>query len=168
MRGRKRKPTALKRRQGNPGKRALNNKEPRMDPQIPSCPPHLKGEARREWNRTAELLRRIGLITLLDRAVLSAYCTAYADYVQACEQLNKSSAVIKGEEGGQYQNPWVAIKKRSMDQIVKIGSELGLTPSSRGRVQVAGLETEDEKEQRLFPNGPGHNTGTNGHKGTSK
>lgn len=149
-RGRKPKPAALKRRQGNPGKRALNQKEPRLDPRIPACPEHLQGEARVEWTRAAGELYRLGLITVLDRAVLAAYCSAWADYVAATKKLNRASAVLEGENG-QYQNPWVAIKKRSMDQMVKFGGELGLTPSSRGRVQVAGMESPDEKEDRLFP-----------------
>jgi P27 family predicted phage terminase small subunit len=153
IRGRKPTPAAVKRRQGNPGKRRLNKKEPRLQSRIPSCPKHLQGEARREWNRSAGLLRRLGVITELDRAVLAAYCTAYADYVEAVEHLNKTGAVKRSKKGGEYQNLWVPIKKRSMDQMVKFGSELGLTPSSRSRVQVGDLDTSEEKEKRLFPHG---------------
>lgn len=153
MRGRKPKPASVKRREGNPGKRALNKKEPQPDRRMPSRPKHLKDTARTEWERIAPVLWKLGVLTELDRTVLAAYCTAYGDYVEACEKVQRGGAVKRGSEGGEYQNPWVAIKKRSMDQMVKFAGELGLTPSSRGRVQVADLETNEEKEQRLFPYG---------------
>ena len=38
MAGRKPKPTALKKLEGNPGKRKLNNKEPVPDKGMPDCP----------------------------------------------------------------------------------------------------------------------------------
>lgn len=151
MRGRKPKPTALKQQQGNPGKRRLNRKEPQPERRIPSCPKHLKGAALTEWKRVAPVLWKLGVLTELDRTVLAAYCTAYADYVEACEHVQQRGAVIKARKGGEYQNLWVGIKKRSMDQMVKYAGELGLTPSSRGRVQVADIETNEEKEDRLFP-----------------
>lgn len=62
--------------------------------------------------------------------------------------------MIRGSKGGDYQNPWVAIKKRSMDQMVKFAGELGLTPSTRGRVQAADLVTSEEKERKYFPHAP--------------
>ena len=47
--GRKPKPTALKRLEGNPGKRPLNALEP-VPPTVPlQCPRHLLPEAKKEW-----------------------------------------------------------------------------------------------------------------------
>ncbi len=150
-RGRKPKPTAVKEREGNPGKRALNSKEPQPDVQIPTCPTHLKGEARREWTRITKILMRLRVITELDRGPLAAYCTAYADYVQAVNKLKAGGEVQTSENGGEYQSPWGAMKKRSMEQLVKIGTEFGLTPSSRVRLQVDDPDSLQEKERRLFP-----------------
>jgi P27 family predicted phage terminase small subunit len=151
MRGRKPKPTALKRRQGNPGKRALNNQEPQPELRIPTCPSYLQDEARREWQRIVKLLFRVGLVTELDRAALAGYCSAYADYVNAEREVRKHGAVIKSDEGGQYQSPWISIKRRALDQVIKFGAEFGLTPSSRVRLKVEGQDTLEEKEKRLFP-----------------
>ena len=64
------KPTALKRLQGNPGKRALNDSEPRPTATMPRCPTHLQGEARAEWRRVARGLHDAGLLTQIDRAAL--------------------------------------------------------------------------------------------------
>lgn len=153
MRGRKPKPTALKQLEGNPGKRAVNKKEPKPVSEIPSCPNHLQGIARQEWNRIVKELKALGMITKLDRAALAICCTAYADYVKACNKLKKEGEVIISEKGGMYQNPWVAIKKRSMDQIAKFYAEFGMTPSSRSRIQVDVNTPEEELEKMLFGGG---------------
>lgn len=152
MRGRKAKPTALKELEGNPGKRALNKKEPKPEVLIPSCPNHLKGVARQEWNRVTKELHALGLIARVDRAALAAYCTSYKDYVDAENALKREGVVIFSEKGGAYQNPWMGIKKRSMDQMVKFGAEFGLTPSSRVRLQVERPTEEDEMAGFLFGN----------------
>src|SRR5512138_3920234 len=107
MRGRKAKPTALKELEGNPGKRKLNYKEPKPEVVIPSCPNHLKGVARQEWNRITKELAKLKLITVVDRAALAAYCTAYKDYVRAENKLKTEGEVIFSIQGSAYQNPWV-------------------------------------------------------------
>lgn len=149
-RGRKPKPTALKLLEGNPGKRAINKQEPQPESVIPECPPHLKGVARTEWVRLTKELHELKIITRIDRAALAVCCTAWADYVKACDKLEKQGDVIISEKGGLYQNPWVAIKKRSMDQVQKFYAEFGMTPSSRSRVHVETPSEEDEIAGYLF------------------
>jgi phage terminase small subunit len=41
LRGPAPKPTAIKRLEGNPGKRKLNEMEPKMTVGVPECPDHL-------------------------------------------------------------------------------------------------------------------------------
>ena len=53
-RGRKPTPTALKVLEGNPGKRKLNDNEPRPEKKAPSCPKWLEPEAKKEWRRLAK------------------------------------------------------------------------------------------------------------------
>jgi P27 family predicted phage terminase small subunit len=144
------KPTALKELAGNPGKRALNNQEPKPASEIPVCPPHLKGVARTEWTRITKELHALGILSLVDRAALVAYCTAWADYVQACKKVEKEGAVAISDKGGMYQNPWVGIKNSSMDRLVRISSEFGMTPASRTRVKVDKPTEEDEMAGYLF------------------
>jgi phage terminase small subunit len=78
MRGRPPKPTHLKAITGNPGKRPLNEHEPRPKVEIPECPPELSPSAQREWNRLVDHLAALRLLTSLDRAALAAYCGSYA------------------------------------------------------------------------------------------
>jgi len=149
-RGRKPKPTEMKILEGNPGKRALNNKEPKTETAIPNCPAHLKGVAKTEWNRITKELFALGIVSKIDRAALAVCCTAWADYVKACNKLEKEGEVIISDKGGMYQNPWVAIKKRSMDQVQKFYAEFGMTPSGRSRIKVESPSEEDEMAGYLF------------------
>jgi phage terminase small subunit len=61
---------------GNPGKRPLNEDEPKPEAAIPECPPELSSFARKEWDRLATELGSLRILTNLDRAALAAYCTA--------------------------------------------------------------------------------------------
>lgn len=73
MRGRRPKPTRLKVLTGNPGKRPLNQTEPRPEITVPDCPIELGEVARREWNRLVGELAALKLLTNFDRAALAAY-----------------------------------------------------------------------------------------------
>ncbi len=150
MRGRKLKPTKLKELAGNPGKRAINAKEPKPNVEIPTCPNHLTGVAHQEWDRVTKELQAMGVIARIDRAVLAAYCTAYKDYVKAENKLKKEGEVIIYESGNLAQNPWVGIKNRAIERMVKIAAEFGMTPSSRGRLEVQTPTEEDEMAGFLF------------------
>ena len=66
MAGRKPKPTAVKKLEGNPGKRKLNSKEPVPAKGMPTCPDWLMPEAKKEWERLAELMNQMGVLTEVD------------------------------------------------------------------------------------------------------
>ena len=53
QKGRKPKPTAMKKLEGNPGKRPLNLFEPTPEEKMPHCPDWLEEEAKAEWERLA-------------------------------------------------------------------------------------------------------------------
>ena len=61
MAGRKPKPTALKKLEGNPGKRKMNTKEPVPGKGMPDCPKWLLPEAKEEWKRLCQKLSDMGL-----------------------------------------------------------------------------------------------------------
>lgn len=89
------KPTHLKLITGNPGKRKLNKNEPKPTVSIPPVPDHHSDEAKVEWARIAVELNAVSLLTQVDRAALAAYCQAWADWVEAEEQLRRYGKVVK-------------------------------------------------------------------------
>ena len=68
MAGRKPKPTRLKLITGNPGKRRLNEREPKPKAVVPRCPVELCDAAKKEWRRIGKQLAVLGLLTEIDRA----------------------------------------------------------------------------------------------------
>jgi Phage terminase, small subunit len=77
------KPTAIRRLEGNPGNRGYNPLEPIPPDTLPNCPAHLNPEAKAEWQRLAQVLHDMGVLTVIDRAVLAAYCQCYGRWVEA-------------------------------------------------------------------------------------
>lgn len=63
MAGRKPKPTAMKKLEGNPGKRKLNTKEPVPAKGMFVCPDWLMSEAKKEWERLAKLMNQMDVPT---------------------------------------------------------------------------------------------------------
>lgn len=122
---------------GNPGKRPLNEREPRPDG-VPSCPRYLSKAARKEGRRVAPRLVAMGsgMLTEVDRAAFACYRQAVGRLEDAERELVKYRNVIKTPKGYPIQNPYLAIANKAIDQIRQFAVEFGMTPSSRSRVRV--------------------------------
>jgi P27 family predicted phage terminase small subunit len=136
MRGRRPKPTRLKVLTGNPGKRALNDGEPRPEIAIPDCPEELGETARREWNRLVGELAALKLLTNFDRASLAAYCGAYALWAEATQAIQKYGVMIKSPSGYPVQSPYVSYRFQSR--------------MNRGDPQRKGLATAPADRQAIL------------------
>jgi P27 family predicted phage terminase small subunit len=136
MSGPPRKPTAWRRADGNRGKRAWNRAEPLPPEGVPDCPGHLGEEARAEWYRLVETLVDMGVISVIDRAVLAAYCQAYGRWVEAEEKLKETPLLIRTPSGYVQQSPWLSVANRQMELMGRYMAEIGLTPASRSRIAV--------------------------------
>jgi P27 family predicted phage terminase small subunit len=136
MRGRRPKPTRLKLLTGNPGKRPLNDSEPKPEPAAPECPPELGPVARAEWDRLVGELTALRMLTNLDRAALAAYCAAYAFWADAIENIGKYGTMVKSPTGYPVQSPYISIANRQAEIMMRIASEFGFTPASRSRIST--------------------------------
>jgi P27 family predicted phage terminase small subunit len=134
MSGPPKKPTAWRRAEG---KRAWNHAEPQPPEGTPDCPEHLSDEARAEWHRLVDTLVKMGVITIVDRAVLAAYCQAYGRWVEAEEKLMEAPLLFKTPSGYVQQSPWLNIANRQMELMGRYMAEIGLTPASRSRIAIA-------------------------------
>jgi phage terminase small subunit len=99
MRGRRPKPTRMKVLLGNPGKRRLNEDEPRPEPAVPECPVELGAVARTEWDRLVAELAPLRILTHLDRAALAAYCGAYSLWAESTSAIQQYGAMVKSPTG---------------------------------------------------------------------
>lgn len=133
---------------GNPSKKPINTEAPKVAAKVPKCPTDLNQEARREWRYIVPKLAKSKIITELDKAILVAYCVAYADYMDAVRHLNDAPKIIaitreeRQSDGstrqvatGQAQeNPWLYVKNRAFKQMKQTIAELGLSPSGRSQL----------------------------------
>jgi P27 family predicted phage terminase small subunit len=152
--GRPPKPTGLKVLMGNPGKRPLPENEPKPEPIAPECPDWLCEDAKAEWARIAPQLERLGLLTQIDMAVMVGYCESYAQYKKTMQFIHKHDEVypIKNEDGSiKYlqQVPQVSIANKALSNIRAAATQMGLSASDRGRIEVPGLNEPDEMDQLL-------------------
>ncbi len=134
QRGRKPIPTAIKELEGNPGKRALNKKEPKPKRKAPKCPMWLDIEAKKEWKRTAKQLEQLGILTEVDMAAFAGYCQAYARWKEAEEFISKHGTIVKTPSGYWQQVPQVSIAQTYLKIMNKFCEQFGLTPSARSRI----------------------------------
>ena len=150
MRGRKPTPSRLKVVTGNPGKHPINRNEPIPESVAPECPPELGPLARAEWDRLVGELARLRILTRLDRAALGAYCGAYALWAEATQAIQTYGSMVKSPSGFPLQSPYISIANRQAEIMMRIASEFGFTPASRGRIRAP---PDDEPE--LFDFGEG-------------
>ncbi len=148
VRGRKPNPTALKRLEGNPGNRPLNENEPKPRIVVLTCPDWLEEAAKAEWARMGEILEDMGILTEVDTTAFAGYCQAYARWREAEEFLTQHGSIIRTPNGYLQQVPQVSIAQTNLKIMLKFCEQFGLTPSARSRIVAnkTNSETTDEME----------------------
>ena len=93
----------------------------------------------------------LGLLTAADAVPFEGYCTAYARWLEAQEEINKHGSIYKDNEGKIRPNPYIAIANQQMREIKSFAAEFGLTPSVRSRLtaDVGVHDVEDDMEDLL-------------------
>ena len=133
--GTKQKPSNLKLIQGDPGKRGVNENEPKPQGKIPSIPEWVAGYAREVWKRLAEGLYQMGILTYVDRDMFAMYCTLVSAFRDAVRS------------GDVKEQRLIAAQARIM------AAEFGLTPSARAMLhspQPDETGKDADRKKRLF------------------
>ncbi len=152
MAGRRPTPTALKLVKGNPGKRAINKKEPKPRAKAPTCPAHLSVKAKAVWRKLCTLLGKMGVMTEADGLALERLCDCYAD-ILACRELierdGRTYTTIDQNANTLIKNNPAVNQLRAADaQFKSYLVEFGLTPAARSKVNVD-LEDGDKEKDPL-------------------
>ena len=154
------KPTALKLISGNPGKRAINKREPKPKREIPSCPSHLSDSGKVAWGRLSVILDRMGVMTEADSFALERLCDCYTDILRCRELIARDGHTYSSittrttsEEGEVTTvqevksllkaNPAVAMLRAADAQFKSYLIEFGLTPAARSKIHAT---PDDDKK----------------------
>jgi P27 family predicted phage terminase small subunit len=137
MRGRKPKPTHLKLIDGNPGKRAINKNEPIPIKELSEAPDFLSLEQTEVWEHVIANAPA-GMLKELDRELLYAWVAAAVNHRDAQREIREHGQFVHSKKTGySTANPASLVAKRAVDIMTRVAAELGFSPSSRSRMQVA-------------------------------
>lgn len=144
-RGPKKKPTALRVLEGNPGRQELNPLEPHVErlPVMPSAVA-MDETAAKEWVRICEVMP-VGVYTAADESVLTEYVTTWSLLVGAIADIQLHGRLIyepivnkDGEIVGHKmkENPALRTWRAAHTALMHTTDRLGLSPGQRSRLQV--------------------------------
>ncbi len=153
--GRKRKPPHLREIEGNRGKRPIKEgvKLPALAPSEPDWklvfPGTTKGigevrdDAHNEWKRVVPVLDSKKLLATIDNTLLTDYCICWARLLEAERLVSREGMVLETERGW-VKHPATTVAAGCRQQLKFYIGELGLSPSSRGRIDLPGGDDEGD------------------------
>ena len=94
---------------------------------LPPAPDWLTPEAKSEWERTGKRLLDAGARDI-DVNALALYCEAWSSWRHAQQKIVEYGPVIRTKAQYLVQSPYFQIASKAMDQMMKLASELGMTP----------------------------------------
>jgi P27 family predicted phage terminase small subunit len=127
----------------------------RMSDEHIDPPEWLDEIAKKEFERIAELLKEVRLVTEADIHLLATYCDAYSDYVKCTELIQKEGLMVeytnKAAETNKVPHPLMTKKKQLFEQMKAVASEFGLSPSARAKLAMPKKEEkEPTPEEKMF------------------
>lgn len=153
MAGRPPLPTSLKVLRGNPGKRPLNDTEPKPERGVPPVPAWLPAKARRYWKTLAPILDDMGVLTVNDGTALALLASVLLEYVMAQAAVLKHGMTYESfTEHGKIirPRPEVAIAADAWRRAWTAAAGFGLNPSARSKVSRAGDGEQSDPAEDFF------------------
>lgn len=137
-RGRPRKPSAQRRREGNAGNRPIPNEvQVGIDKPI-IAPDWLDGYALEVFQATVQELDAAGLASVVDTDMIAQYAVAAQTARNAYEAMGP--VVIKGHSGS-VKDPAITAWKDAVSTMRQLATLMGITASSRSQLGALGKET---------------------------
>jgi P27 family predicted phage terminase small subunit len=99
-----------------------------------------------KWHEFADILTRMGVLTLGDGEALATLCEVHSAEQSCLLQFRAGGAVIHTDLGGVKPNPAGPLYRSLVSQKAALLSEFGLTPSSRTKLATKAEVQKDELE----------------------
>lgn len=147
------KPAAIKRRDGNPGRRPIVD-EARVGSMVARvedfpAPASLPESAANVWREIVPEVVELGLVRSVDTTALEALARAVARAREAEALLDRDGVVIEGARGNLVAHPAERIARDSWALALRIAGEYGLTAVARLRVGAAVLHQRSLADELL-------------------
>ena len=135
--GRPRTPSALKLVAGTDraDRRNANEPEPDLLADL-AAPEHLHPRSAAVWNEVAPMLRRVGLLTVVDVIALELLCDAVADYRLARGVRGDDLVAKSAKTGSDMLSQWMIAQLSAGKRAEAMMSRFGMDPQSRSRVMI--------------------------------
>nr|WP_136252867.1 phage terminase small subunit P27 family [Ningiella ruwaisensis] len=141
------KPTVLKLLEGNPGKRAINKKEPKPQVKKLVAPSTLSVWAKKRFTYWAGKLAPVGITTDLDIGALTKLVEAEEEYSTLSKEIEKlgMTQVTTNMNGDTIikPNPAVPMRADAWRRIKMMYEQFGMTPSARTKLSVEAPNGDD-------------------------
>lgn len=140
--GRNRKPTAIKKAEGNRGKRELNELEPAAKPGAPAMPAKITSEAKAVWPEVVDMLEKNGVLFESDGIAIAVLCSDLALFRQADARVADHHLAIEqletaiDKETADFMR-WSRARSDAEKHLRATWQAFGLDPASRPGVQVS-------------------------------
>lgn len=153
-RGRKPKPVEQRRREGNPGKRALPEPVSLSSADDLTPPPEWDKDALECWQTIVPTLREVGVLDGVDRMALEALCLQWSRARKAAKVIEAQGMFSKGSTGQLVEHPAVATERAAHQQFLRFAEQYALTPVARTRLGLAELQRRSMQDQIEAEMGP--------------
>jgi P27 family predicted phage terminase small subunit len=118
------------------------------DISTPVMPDFLTVEAKKEWLRVIDEMKKVGTLRSRDLVTISTYCQTWSQFIEVQKELTKSSSLFTHGTVGQLKsNPLIKTSLELVSTLKQLASELLLTPNSRGAKidPLSGAKLEGKK-----------------------
>lgn len=138
--GRPPKPTVLKELAGTARNDRKSPNEPQFEVPVafPNAPDFMTEGAKEIWYDLGTRLLGAGLFTTVDNHAFSMFCVSADRWIEAERKITEMNIMLETEQDNgaiTYRvNPYMSIANKSWDQMKKMFSDFGLTPSERSRL----------------------------------
>ena len=149
LRGRKPTPSRVAFLRGLPGHRKARKDEVRPSAEMPQCPEALDERARKKWNVLGKRLFALGILTSIDGDLFAAWCQEFSFWQDALQRLKKLTPT-KGSKYSQTHRSLIKAARNAEVAMNRLGSEYGISPSSRTRIHATPTDPDDEKDKGVF------------------
>lgn len=130
------KPPELRAVEGNPGHRPINFGPTFSDDKFGPPPKHLPKTGKKLWKKISRELEANRIGASIYRVTLEGLCVAYCRALEADNDIKLHGTTQIAESGYEAQRASVGISANCWKAVKMFAAELGITPSSKGKVQT--------------------------------